>query len=149
MENKKINANSYDLLPTIYDIRGFFILSFAYRNSIFRQLRFFAENMKEKHLECAIGTGSFTKLCLLMKRLIGNKTQTQLVGVDYSEALMGGAKKKLKHCELKIEAILFETQLIQTCEWVDNSWNIFQRTALSFAIKTINIASSSIVPLTV
>ena len=103
MENKKINANSYDLLPAIYDIRGFFILTFAYRNSIFRQLRFFAENMKEKHLECAIGTGSFTKLCLLMKRLIGNKTQTQLVGVDYSEALMGGAKKKLKHCELKIE----------------------------------------------
>lgn len=103
MENKKINANSYDLLPPLYDIRGFFILSFAYRNSIFRQLRFFSENMKEKHLECAIGTGTFTKLCLLMKGFFGNKLVTNVVGVDYSEALMGGAKKKLKNCELKIE----------------------------------------------
>lgn len=103
MENEKINAKSYDLLPQLYDIRGFFILTFAYRNSIFRQVRFFAENIHEKHLECAIGTGTFTKLCLRMKKWIGQSVKSHLVGVDYSEALMGGAKKKLKGCELKIE----------------------------------------------
>ncbi|OFC72165.1 hypothetical protein BFC18_05100 [Alteromonas confluentis] len=102
-DNSIINENSYNLTPMLYDIRGFFILTFAYRNTLSSQVKFFAENLKGKHLECAIGTGTFTQICMKHARKKLKGQEFSLVGVDYSKALMGGAKKKLKGAELAIE----------------------------------------------
>lgn len=93
---KSIDSHSYDLHPYLYDLRGFLILSFSYRNSLFYQLKFFAENIKGKHLECAVGTGTFTKLCLLHKRLFLRKQESEVFAVDYSDTLLSGARKRLK-----------------------------------------------------
>ena len=98
-----INENSYNLTPMLYDVRGFFILTLAYRNTLSSQVRFFAENLKGKHLECAIGTGTFTQICMKHARKKQKDQPFSLVGVDYSKALMGGARKKLKGAELAIE----------------------------------------------
>lgn len=98
--NNKINKNSYDMKPFLYDIRGFFILTLAYRNTLNQQTNFFSENFKGVHLECATGTGTFSKMCF--NKSDKNKVK-KLYAVDYSEALMSGASKKLKGYELKIE----------------------------------------------
>ena len=96
---KKINENSYNILPFLYDIRGFLILTFSYQNSLLRQMRFFSENLKGRHLECAIGTATFTMLCMIFSRLF-RKEKYQMVGVDYSAALLRGARWKLRRSEL-------------------------------------------------
>src|SRR3989338_3605220 len=36
-----------------YDVRGFFILTFAYSSTLLRQVRFFGKNMGSNHLEVA------------------------------------------------------------------------------------------------
>ncbi|MBU2977643.1 class I SAM-dependent methyltransferase [Alteromonas sp. C1M14] len=102
-DTSNINENSYNLTPILYDIRGFFILTLAYRNTLASQVRFFAENLKGHHLECAIGTGTFTEICMKHARKKQPHQGFSLVGVDYSKALMGGAKRKLKGAELAIE----------------------------------------------
>lgn len=102
-DQSNINENSYNLTPVLYDVRGFFILTLAYRNTLNSQVRFFAENLKGRHLECAIGTGTFTEICMKHARKKHPQQDFSLVGVDYSKALMGGAKKKLKGAELAIE----------------------------------------------
>ena len=102
-DTSNINENSYNLTPVLYDVRGFFILTLAYRNTLQSQVRFFAENLKGRHLECAIGTGTFTQICMKHARKKLKDQDFHLVGVDYSKALMGGAKRKLKGAELAIE----------------------------------------------
>lgn len=98
--SEKINEHSYNVYPFWYDIRGFLILSFSYRNTLFRQMKFFAENFKGKHLECAIGTATLTMFCMIYKKLFGSNDTYQMVGVDYSEALLKGARRKLRKSEV-------------------------------------------------
>ena len=86
----KINEFSYNVAPIWYDIRGFFILSFSYRNSLFRQIKFFSENLKGNHLEYAMGTASLTMFCMIHNKIF-SKNNYKMVGVDYSEALLKGA----------------------------------------------------------
>lgn len=93
----KVNEHSYDLPPMLYDLRGFCILTLTYNNLLTTQLLFFGRNISENHLECAVGTGTFTKLCLLFSKF---KTVT---GVDYSKAMLAGAKKKLKRSTVLCE----------------------------------------------
>ena len=90
----KINEFSYNVAPVWYDIRGFFILSLSYRNTLFRQIKFFSENLKGNHLECAIGTASLTMFCMIYNKIF-SKNDYKMVGVDFSEALLKGAKWKL------------------------------------------------------
>ncbi|MBC77115.1 MAG: SAM-dependent methyltransferase [Halobacteriovoraceae bacterium] len=101
--NGVINENSYNLSPILYDIRGFFILTLAYRNSLITQVRFFGKNLTGKHLECAVGTGTFTLLCELYAKLFLKNKGYKIIGVDYSNALMKGARKRLKGSELLLE----------------------------------------------
>ncbi len=51
-------AAAYASPPWWYDVRGFFILTFAYNSTIGRQLRFFGANFGPRHLEVACGTGT-------------------------------------------------------------------------------------------
>ena len=41
-----INENSYNLTPMLYDVRGFFILTLAYRNTLSSQVRFLPKTLK-------------------------------------------------------------------------------------------------------
>ena len=93
--SKNINKNSYNIIPFLYDIRGFFILTLSYQNSLLTQIRFFSENLKGRHLECAIGTATFTMICMIYRRFL-RKDKYQMVGVDYSAALLKGAKWKMR-----------------------------------------------------
>ena len=93
--SKNINKNSYNIIPFLYDIRGFFILTLSYQNSLLTQIRFFSENLKGRHLECAIGTATFTMICMIYRRFL-RKDKYQMVGVAYSAALLKGAKWKMR-----------------------------------------------------
>ena len=57
-------AEAYSSEPWWYDLRGFFILTFAYNSTINTQLRFFGPHFGPNHLEVACGTGTLLELIL-------------------------------------------------------------------------------------
>jgi len=61
-------AEAYSSEPWWYDIRGFFILTFAYNSTIGTQMRFFGPNFGQKHLEVACGTGTLLEMILGWRR---------------------------------------------------------------------------------
>ncbi|MDP2027403.1 class I SAM-dependent methyltransferase [Sulfuriferula sp.] len=76
-----------------YDLRGFFILMGSYQVMIWTHLNFFAKNLGQRHLEAAIGSGTFMGLTLLTQRIKGGKLPEEVVGIDYAERMLAGAKK--------------------------------------------------------
>lgn len=86
-------AEAYKSEPWWYDIRGFFILIFAYNSSLGSQLRFFGPNFGKMHLEVACGTGTLLQWMLRWRKLKG-LPQVHIVGIDYAEAMLAGAKKR-------------------------------------------------------
>ncbi len=86
-----------------YDIRGFFILMGTYQVMIWTHLTFFAKNLGQKHLEAAIGSGTFLALTLLTKKITGGKLPEEIIGIDYAERMLKGAQtlfKKHKNIQL-------------------------------------------------
>ena len=75
-----------------YDIRGFFILTGTYQVMIWTHLAFFAKNLGNKHLEAAIGSGTFLALTLLTKKILGGKLPEEIIGIDYAERMLQGAQ---------------------------------------------------------
>jgi hypothetical protein len=57
-------AEAYSSEPWWYDLRGFFILTFAYNSTIGTQMRFFGPNFGPDHLEVACGTGTLLEMVL-------------------------------------------------------------------------------------
>ncbi len=88
-------ADAYKSPPWWYDIRGFFILTFAYNNTIWSQLKFFGGNFGAKHLEVACGTGTLLELVLRWRRW-KRLPDTNVVGVDYAESMLAGANHRFK-----------------------------------------------------
>ncbi|MEP6656012.1 MAG: methyltransferase domain-containing protein [Betaproteobacteria bacterium] len=86
-------AQAYSSEPWWYDLRGFFILTFAYRSTLWEQIRFFGGNMKAEHLEVAIGTGTLSDLILKWRRF-ARMPFSHVVGVDYAERMLAGARKR-------------------------------------------------------
>ena len=76
-----------------YDLRGFFILMGSYQVMIWTHLNFFAKNLGQRHLEAAIGSGTFMGLTLLTQRVKGGKLPEEVIGIDYAERMLAGAKK--------------------------------------------------------
>jgi len=64
MKSREEIAAAYDSQPWWYDLRGFFILTFAYNSTLTHQLRFFAPNFGARHLELACGTGTLLEMVL-------------------------------------------------------------------------------------
>lgn len=87
---------AYDSPPWWYDIRGFFILTFTYRSSLGFQIRFFGKNIKENHLEVAIGTGTLFGMILKWCKRKNIKTQ-KICGIDYAEPMLIGARNRFKN----------------------------------------------------
>lgn len=88
-------ALAYKSQPWWYDIRGFFILTFAYNSTLPAQLRFFGPNFGPRHLEVACGTGTLLKLILDWRRW-KRLPEVDIVGVDYAESMLAGAQHRFR-----------------------------------------------------
>jgi ubiquinone/menaquinone biosynthesis C-methylase UbiE len=86
-------AEAYSSEPWWYDIRGFFILTFAYNSTIGTQLRFFGPHFGPNHLEVACGTGTLLELILRWRRW-KKMPQVKVTGIDYAPSMLAGAKKR-------------------------------------------------------
>jgi ubiquinone/menaquinone biosynthesis C-methylase UbiE len=88
-------AEAYSSEPWWYDVRGFFILTFAYRSTLPAQLRLFGRNFGANHLELACGTG--TLLDLVLKWRGWHKLPpVTITGVDYAEKMLAGARHRFR-----------------------------------------------------
>ena len=95
-------ARAYSSEPWWYDVRGFLILTFAYRSTLWNQLRFFGPNIGERHLEVAIGTGTLFELVLGWRRR-KRLPVARITGVDYAESMLAGAMHRFrKHPEIEL-----------------------------------------------
>ncbi len=86
-------AAAYSSPPWWYDIRGFFILTFAYNSTLWNQLGFFAPNFGPKHLEVACGTGTLLELVLRWRRF-RRMPPSAVTGIDYAESMLAGARHR-------------------------------------------------------
>ncbi|MEO7558963.1 MAG: methyltransferase domain-containing protein [Nitrosospira sp.] len=86
-------AEAYASEPWWYDIRGFFILTFAYNSTLGAQLRFFGPHFGENHIEVACGTGTLLDLTLRWRRW-KKLPDVKIIGIDYAESMLAGAKKR-------------------------------------------------------
>ncbi len=86
-------AEAYKSEPWWYDLRGFFILTFAYNSTIGTQLRFFGPNFGPQHLEVACGTGTLLEMILRWRRF-KKLPKVQVMGIDYAPSMLAGAKKR-------------------------------------------------------
>lgn len=86
-------SSAYISEPWWYDLRGFFILTFAYNSTLTSPLRFFSPNFGEKHLEVACGTGTMLELVLRWRRW-KKLPESQITGIDYAESMLAGAIKR-------------------------------------------------------
>lgn len=93
MESDKI-TKAYSSPSWWYDIRGFFILTFAYRNTLWEQIRFFAADLKSPHLEVAIGSGTLFWMILAYRRIRGLSIPEEIIGIDYVDRILDGARHK-------------------------------------------------------
>jgi ubiquinone/menaquinone biosynthesis C-methylase UbiE len=88
-------AAAYDSPPLWYDIRGFFILTFAYNSTLPRQFRFFGNNIGPTHLELACGSGTLLGLVLRWRRWKG-LPEARISAVDYAESMLAGAVRRFR-----------------------------------------------------
>lgn len=96
-------AEAYSSEPWFYDLRGVFILTFAYNSTIGAQLRFFGPNFGADHLEVAQGSGTLLEMVLRWRRWKKLPT-VNVTGVDYAPSMVAGAKKRFaKHPQVKIQ----------------------------------------------
>ncbi len=86
-------AEAYSSEPWWYDLRGFFILTFAYNSTIGTQLRFFGPNFGAEHLEVACGTGTLLEMVLRWRRW-KKLPKSKVMGIDYAPSMLAGAKKR-------------------------------------------------------
>lgn len=86
-------AAAYVSEPWWYDVRGFFILTFAYNSTLTSQLRFFGPNFGPDHLEVACGTGTLLDL-ILKWRAFKRLPAVRITGIDYAESMLAGAIRR-------------------------------------------------------
>ncbi|MEO8119244.1 MAG: methyltransferase domain-containing protein [Rhodoferax sp.] len=87
---------AYDSPPIWYDIRGFFVLTFAYRSTLWAQIALFGNNIGPRHLEGAIGSGTLFGIILAWKRITGDRIDAEIVGFDYAPSMLAGAIRRFK-----------------------------------------------------
>ncbi|KAG2377666.1 hypothetical protein C9374_009182 [Naegleria lovaniensis] len=87
---------AYNSEPWWYDVRGFCILTFAYRSTLWHQLKFFGSHMGSHHLEVACGTGTLLKMILNWRTRKGMPSLQHVVGIDYAENMLEGAKHRFR-----------------------------------------------------
>lgn len=88
-------ARAYSSPPWWYDLRGFLILTFAYRGTIAEQLQFFGPNIGLHHLEVAVGSGTLLDLILKWRKTKGFP-EARIKAIDYAESMLAGAINRFK-----------------------------------------------------
>jgi ubiquinone/menaquinone biosynthesis C-methylase UbiE len=86
-------AEAYSSEPWWYDLRGFFILTFAYNSTIGTQMRFFGPNFGAEHLEVACGSGTLLEMILNWRRR-RRLPQVNVAAIDYAPSMLAGAKHR-------------------------------------------------------
>lgn len=86
-------ADAYDAPTWWYDVRGFFVLTFAYRSSLSSQLRLFGRNVSSQHLEVAVGSGTLLDL-ILRKRRWEKAPVGRIVAFDCAPSMLAGAVRR-------------------------------------------------------
>ncbi|HOX07175.1 MAG TPA: methyltransferase domain-containing protein [Planctomycetota bacterium] len=86
---------AYSSPPWWYNLRGLAILTFTYRSTLWTQVRHFAGNVADRHLEVAVGTGTFLGLVLGWRRLAG-APRVRVAGLDCAEAMLAGARRRFR-----------------------------------------------------
>lgn len=86
-------AEAYSSEPWWYDLRGFFILTFAYNSTIGTQMRFFGPNFGPEHLEVACGTGTLLEMVLGWRRR-RKLPSVKVTGIDYAPSMLAGARRR-------------------------------------------------------
>jgi ubiquinone/menaquinone biosynthesis C-methylase UbiE len=86
-------AEAYSAPPWWYDIRGFFILTFAYNSTLWNQLRFFGPNFGPRHLEVACGSGTLLELILRWRKW-KRLPERSIAAIDYAESMLAGARRR-------------------------------------------------------
>lgn len=97
-KTKEEIAAAYSSSPWWYDVRGFFILTFAYRSTLWRQISFFGNNIRNTHMEVAIGTGTLYGMIHRWRRW-RKLPQCRIVGVDYALPMLAGAQRRFAGVE--------------------------------------------------
>ena len=87
---------AYDSPPLWYDIRGFFVLTFAYRSTLWAQIALFGNNIGARHLEGAIGSGTLLGIILGWKKITRHPITAEIVGFDYAPSMLAGAIHRFK-----------------------------------------------------
>lgn len=93
MKDKGSIDTAYSSDPWWYDLRGFFILTFSYRSTLPSQVGLFSRNIRENHLEAAIGSGTLFDL-ILKWRAFTRAPRARIVGFDYAERMLNGARSR-------------------------------------------------------
>ena len=112
-------AKAYKSEPWWYDVRGFFILTFAYNSSLGAMMRQFGPNVGPRHIEIAIGSGTLFEMLLKWRRR-RKLPQGQVVGIDYAESMLAGAMRRFAgHPEIDLQLadaadVPFETNAFDT-----------------------------------
>ena len=89
--------NAYSAPTWWYDFRGFFILIFAHRTSLWSLIRFFERNISDQHLEVPVGSGTLLYFTLLWRRLKNRKaSRPAITAVDYSETMVKGSRFRFR-----------------------------------------------------
>ncbi|MDT3677805.1 MAG: methyltransferase domain-containing protein [Burkholderiaceae bacterium] len=86
-------AEAYSAPPWWYDVRGFFILTFAYNSTLWNQLRFFGPNFGPRHLEVACGSGTLLELMLRWRKW-KRLPERSIAAIDYAESMLAGARRR-------------------------------------------------------
>lgn len=88
-------ARAYSSPAWWYDLRGFFILTLSYQDTMWGLTDFFVRNFSTRHLEAAVGTGSFLKIVLARRRLLGLPPAAG-EAFDYAPSMLRGAFRKFR-----------------------------------------------------
>lgn len=75
-----------------YDVRGFFILTLSYQDTLWGLVSFFVRNLSGRHLEAAVGSGSFLSIVLRLRRLLGYP-EARGEAFDYAPRMLAGARR--------------------------------------------------------
>ena len=97
IEAKSKGAEAYRDPSWWYDIRGFFILTGTYQVMLWNHLNFFSKNLGNRHLEAAIGSGTFLWLTRLNKKIKTDKMHEEIISINYSERILNRKKKLFKN----------------------------------------------------
>jgi len=88
-------GEAYKTSPIVYLLRGVVLVAFSYRSTIGAQVRFFASNLSERHLEAPCGNGTVLWF-VLKERGLDTIDGLDITGIDIATEMLPDAVEKFK-----------------------------------------------------